>query len=105
MERYAVAGFASKVPESLALGTPLVANVTPELGRYIRDGQTGVVVNGTDAESLAVALRRVADLPSVERLAMRGQARAAAEANFDIRAVAPQLGPWLEGIIRSSRLP
>ena len=38
-KRYANAGFPTKVGESMACGTPVIANITSDLGKYIIDGK------------------------------------------------------------------
>src|SRR5208282_6294467 len=42
--RYAHAGFPTKLGESLAMGVPVICNLTSDLGMYVRDGQEGIVV-------------------------------------------------------------
>ena len=43
-KRFADAGFPTKVVESLACGTPVICNLTSDLGDYIRHGIEGVVL-------------------------------------------------------------
>lgn len=38
------AGFPTKFSESFTSGTPVIANITSDLGRYLKDGVTGIVV-------------------------------------------------------------
>jgi glycosyltransferase involved in cell wall biosynthesis len=39
------AGFPTKVSESIALGIPVVVNITSDIGEYIKDGYNGVVLS------------------------------------------------------------
>lgn len=83
--RYAQAGFPTKVVESMALGTPVICNLTSDLGEYIQDGQEGIVCEGHLPDNLVVALERALAMSIVERQAMRVAARCRAEQAFDYR--------------------
>jgi hypothetical protein len=52
-ERYAQAGYPSKVPESLLLGTPVMANLTSDLGNVLVDGRNSRVLADASLASLA----------------------------------------------------
>jgi glycosyltransferase involved in cell wall biosynthesis len=82
-ERYAMAGFPTKVVESLATGTPVIVNHTSDLSEYIRDGKEGIVVDGYSAEGLAAALERAASLGQSDRSRMRLAAQRRALVSFD----------------------
>ena len=69
-QRYAKAGFPTKAVESLSRSTPMIANVTSDLGQYLVDGYNSFIVNECTAESLAVELRRALDLSLSERQQM-----------------------------------
>lgn len=94
--RYANAGFPSKVPESLAVGTPVMLNYTSDLALYIRDGHEGIVVADCSAPAMTAALRRSLALNRDELDAMRLQARQCAEAHFDYRNFVQPLKQLLE---------
>jgi glycosyltransferase involved in cell wall biosynthesis len=98
--RFAQAGFPTKVPESMAVGTPLICNVTSDLGRHLRDGVNGIVAGDHEPASFADALRRALALSPAERLAMRAASRAEAERAFDFRVHADPLRRFLEGVRR-----
>ena len=57
-KRYANAGFPTKVGESMACGTPVIANITSDLGKYIIDGETGIICENESAEACAVAIKK-----------------------------------------------
>ena len=46
------AGFPTKFSESIASGTPVIANITSDLGLYLKDGVTGFVVENPSEQSL-----------------------------------------------------
>lgn len=50
------AGFPTKFSESLACGTPVLTNITSDLGLYLIDGENGFVLNRESDESLIQTL-------------------------------------------------
>jgi glycosyltransferase involved in cell wall biosynthesis len=96
--RYAQAGFPTKVPESLALGTPVICNLTSDLGDYIHDGQEGIICSDHSAEAFGNALERALTLTPYQREEMRRAARIQAERSFDYRAYVTPLAEFLEGL-------
>lgn len=82
---YSAAGFPTKFVESLANGTPVIANLTSDLSSYLSDGSVGFVADGPDGPSLARAITRAAALAAAERAEMRARARQAALDGFDYR--------------------
>ena len=51
------AGFPTKFAESFMSGTPVIANITSDLGTYLRDGITGFVVKEPSAEAIYKILK------------------------------------------------
>lgn len=51
------AGFPTKFAESFTSGTPVIANLTSDLGAYLRDGITGLVVDEPSEESIYTTLK------------------------------------------------
>lgn len=83
--RYASAGFPSKIPESLAAGTPVMLNLTGDLGEYLADEAASIVAASPSPPDIAAAIRRALTLDSVQLKAMRVAARQKAEQHFDYR--------------------
>jgi hypothetical protein len=52
-ERYAQAGYPSKIPESLLLGTPVMANLTSDLANVLVDGRNSRILADASLASLA----------------------------------------------------
>jgi len=96
--RYAQAGFPTKVPESLASGTPVICNLTSDLGDYIHDGVEGIVCADSSIDAFATALERALALTSQQRTEMRKAAREQAERSFDYRAYADSLLSFLNEV-------
>lgn len=51
------AGFPTKFAESFTSGTPVIANLTSDLGCYLKDGETGFVVENPSEESVYKTLK------------------------------------------------
>lgn len=80
--RYAKAGFPTKVTESLASATPVICNITSDLGMYIKDMENGVIVNGCSTDAVKEALEKVLKLDFSEKEKMCRNARKTAESRF-----------------------
>lgn len=81
-KRYANAGFPTKVGESMACGTPVIANLTSDLAEYILDGKTGLVCADETPEACAEAFARALSMTAGEREAMRIAAKQRAAGGF-----------------------
>jgi glycosyltransferase involved in cell wall biosynthesis len=97
--RYAEAGFPTKVPESLALGTPVICNITSDLGEHIHDGQEGIICEDHSVESFLTALKRAMELAPDGKKAMRLAARKEAERSFDFRNYSESLNTFIQEAI------
>lgn len=94
--RYANAGFPTKVGESMACGTPVIANHTSDLHKYIRDGETGIVVHNESAEACAIAFRKAIHLSHSERAMMRKMALKEANSSFNYLSYVEPLRRFIE---------
>ncbi|SHK36884.1 Glycosyltransferase involved in cell wall bisynthesis [Marinobacter antarcticus] len=74
------AGFPTKFVESMAVGTPVIANLTSDLGRYLKDGFNGFVCPNSDIDSLVEVIKRCSQYN--DRECMRLRARETAESYF-----------------------
>ncbi len=83
--RVAQAGFPTKFVESLTVGTPVMANLTSDLGHYLKDTENGFVCKDYTAESLIIVLEKALKLSRSEVDSMRRNARLTAENHFDYR--------------------
>lgn len=96
-KRFAQAGMPTKATESLGCGTPVIANITSDLGDYLKDEENALVVARYSAEACASALGRAAGLTVAERGAMRAKACTVARAGLDYRIYADRLNAFLFG--------
>lgn len=94
-QRYARAGFPTKVVESLATATPVILNLSSDLGDYINDMYEGLIVKDCSADAFAKTLKRALLLKKVQKEIMRQNARLCAEKNFDYRLYMEQLSELL----------
>ncbi|MEG2013346.1 MAG: glycosyltransferase, partial [Anaerovoracaceae bacterium] len=93
--RYAKAGFPTKVPESLATGTPVICNLTSDLGMFLRDGENALIADDEGVESVLTVLRRAINVDEEQMIQMCAQARATAEEKFDYRLYAEGMGQFI----------
>lgn len=96
--RFANAGFPTKIPESLSVGTPVICNLTSDLGEYIRDGENGFICRDHTAEALTEVLTRALVLTANQRRKMREAARLQAELAFDFRKYTSALSEFLNDL-------
>lgn len=89
--RYAHAGFPTKVVEAMAVGTPVIANLTSDLFEHVVHGETGLVSVTADRDGFATALEVA--LRGGRQLARRLSVAARTEAirSFDFRAYSEPL--------------
>ena len=85
VNRVSTCGFPTKFVESLALGTPVITNLTSDLGDHLRDGENGLVCPSPDVQSLKRTLDKALSLSLNEKLSLRTSARAEAERAFAYR--------------------
>ncbi len=76
------AGFPTKFVESLAVGTPVIANITSDLGCYLKDGVNGLICSSSSLESIESVINKVFEV--VDYAEMRVNARKTAESYFDV---------------------
>lgn len=97
--RFAHAGFPTKLVESLAMGVPVICNLTSDIGLYVIDGQEGIIVKDSSPEAFADGMRRVLALSSDNRATMRRFARIRAEQSFDYRIWVDPLRKFLDTVV------
>lgn len=83
-QRYSKAGFPTKFVESLALGTPVICNLTSDIGEYLVDGYNGFICRDFTSSAFTEALRKSIIISRNQRNKMCENARITAETHFDI---------------------
>jgi glycosyltransferase involved in cell wall biosynthesis len=94
--KYAQAGFPTKVPESLAVGTPVICNITSDLGDYIHDGREGLICRNESVAACMETIERAIRLKSDQKESMRRAARSQAECSFDFRNYSKALDRFIQ---------
>lgn len=95
--RFAQAGMPTKVTESLGCGTPVIANITSDLGEYLVDGCNSLVVSDYSPQACACAMKRAVALTVDDRLSMRHEAFESMRLGLDYRVYAGALEEFLFG--------
>lgn len=96
-ERYARAGFPTKVVESLACGTPVLLNLSSDLGDYIVEGREAIVCSGFDVSDVKLGLKRAIAMSPDSLGRMRTAARSRAWESFDYRSYRQEFLGLVEG--------
>lgn len=94
--RYAKAGFPTKVVESLATATPVMCNITSDLGDYLTDGVNALLVEDCSEEAFKNTLEKALTLSWEQRNDLCLNARKTAEANFDYRNFITQFESFIK---------
>lgn len=89
--RVSTHGFPTKFVESLAAGTPVIANITSDLADHLRDGETGLVCAEPTQAALEATLARALVIREHNPGALRQSARTEAERAFGYRMHAAAL--------------
>ena len=84
-ERYANAGFPTKVVESLTNNTPVLCNITSDLGLYLKNEENAIILPAIDSKSCLYALNKIWDMDKNDFASMRVSARKTALDCFDRR--------------------
>jgi glycosyltransferase involved in cell wall biosynthesis len=69
--RFSNAGFPSKIPESLSLGTPVICNVFSDIKLYLTDGKDSFIIEDNDQNSFLEKFSIIFSQNDHERLTMR----------------------------------
>jgi len=94
-KRYANAGFPSKLCESLSVGTPMVTNLTSDIGDYLSE-KNSVIIKDISVDSVVDAIRRAMGVDQKTYDHMRRECIDIAEENFSIEAGAKRLEVFLK---------
>ena len=94
-KRYANAGFPTKVGESMACGTPVIANLTSDLDKYVINGQTGLVCTDETPKACAEAFKKALALTVEQKQQMRKHTLEMAKSGFDYRSYKEQMEEFL----------
>lgn len=95
-QRYAKAGFPTKVPESMTVGTPVICNFSSDLEDYLTDEDNCVRVDECSAEAMTESMNRVFGYDSAQLEAIAVKSAHTAKERFDYRLYIPEVRRILE---------
>lgn len=95
-KRYAHAGFPTKFAESLNAALPVIANITGDIAKYLKDGYNGFIIKDYRTPSLTEQLKNIANTPKKETLAMRNNARQTALQSFDYHLFSREIADFVK---------
>ena len=94
-QRYANAGFPSKVAESLAAGVPVLLNFTSDLGACLGGSAAAIEIQSPTPTDVMIALRKALALTPSELAKSRDAARDKATQLFDYRQYSDSFAEYL----------
>lgn len=100
-KRFAHAGFPTKVAEAMSVGTPVIANITSDIGKVLTDTVSGIVAEAPTLAATRKAIARAMDLNSEQYGEMRREAHARAREVFAYQHYVTPLHRWLDLIMAS----
>lgn len=100
---YAWAGFPTKVAESLASGTPVIANPVGDVKHIVSDGHNGLISALPTVGSFKSTVERAASLSEQSLSQMRQSARATAVSKFDYCSASKVLSEFLPQVVSAAR--
>lgn len=101
-ERYANAGFSTKLVESLAAGVPVIANATGDINAFITDGKEGVILRDHTPSAFVDGVKRVLAMNPSQRSEMRSNAYDLAVRRLDYRSYTGALSKWIRDVLDES---
>ena len=93
--RFSIAGFPSSVSESLSLGTPIIGNLTSDLGEFLSDGENAMITPTAEVADLDDAIKRALLLSIEERALMKKKTKQSAQ-RFDYKNFAEPLADFMQ---------
>lgn len=85
-ERYAKAGFSTKLVESMWVGTPVICTTVGGADKCITDGANGFLINDNSVKTICEVLERIINMNRSELAAIKNNARIYAYEHFDYRS-------------------
>jgi len=94
-ERYAMAGFPTKLVESMMCGVPVICNLFSNIGDYLVDEENSIIVNYSKKD-ICNCFHRISQFSSNKLLFLKHNARIAAENYFDLYKYANAFSVFIE---------
>jgi glycosyltransferase involved in cell wall biosynthesis len=100
-QRFAQAGFPTKVVESLAAGVPVLTNRTSDIACFVKDGQEGLHLRDETGAAFCEGVHRIWRMPHEHWQTMRTAARDCAAQAFDYRRYVARLSDFAQDAVDS----
>lgn len=97
-ERYAKAGFPTKVAESLFSGVPVITNITSDLNQYLRDQENSLIVKEFSSVAFYEQLINAISLPYNELQNMKSNAYNTAVKKLDINVYLDDARKFIDNV-------
>lgn len=97
-KRFANYGFPTKLPESLAVGTPVFANPTSDIAKYVRDGEEGILLADESEASIREGLIRMLGMSEAQLGRMREKSHELAVRAFDVAGHAEPMAQFFDDV-------
>ncbi len=97
-ERFANAGFPTKVVESFAAGIPVICNLTSDLGLYIKDEVNGFIMTDYSVDSFIQSVKRALLISGSKKAEMKVAAKLQAKKFFDYNNYTEALDNFIKTI-------
>lgn len=88
-------GFPSKLAESMAVGTPVIANDFSDLALHLVDGDNAIFLPELNSDAVTRAFERAGAMAPAQRLKMAGRALTAAQSLFSSASASRRLSQFL----------
>ena len=95
-KRFSKAGFPTKMSESWALSTPVIANYSGDIGEYLVNEVNGIVCDSDSPEDFAKALRNVLRISEQNYSKMRTESRKTAISKLNNKVYSKLLKDFIE---------
>lgn len=92
-------GFPSKLAESMAVGTPVIANDFSDLGQHLVDGENAIFLPELDEDRVLAAIMRAAAMSADQKVMMGRRALELAARRFSPRAASEPLSRFLGALV------
>ena len=95
-ERYAKAGFPTKIVESLSSGVPVIANLSSDLELYLKDKENSILLKEMNTQAIKEGLLKIFSLSNEERKKMHLQSYQTARKFFNYLLYKDKVSELLE---------
>lgn len=96
-KRFSKAGFPTKVSESWALGTPVIANISGDIGAFIKDGVNGIIISDDTPSAFSKGVKRIFELCDCDMKEMSNNSRKTADMELSLDKYGPMINDFISG--------